>query len=111
MAILIDNQSDKVCGEQPCWLPEGVGTNGRCIYTGCLLPYMWQCRRSKAECTSTFRRQGIKVYAVSPQGKHRAFDTIKDMADFFDVPYATLQKQRQKGEIIKKGPMAGYRVV
>ena len=111
MAILIDNQPDKICGEQPCWLPEGVGTNGRCAFTGCQLPYMWQCRRNQTE-EEILRRYPNQCNAivVDEEGNRHRYASLHDVSRAFDAGINYVRYHRNRGTI-KKGAMEGYKII
>lgn len=117
MAILIPTPEKKICGEQPCWLPEGeYKTNGRCAFTGCLLPYMWQCRRvenmSVAEEEAQARRYPHEVHAIviDEDGNRTRYNALADVCRAFDVSIKYV-RYHLNGGTIKKGGMEGYKIL
>lgn len=117
MAILIHTPEKRICGEQPCWLPEGeFKTNGRCAFTGCLLPYTWQCRRadceSAAEEEALARRYPNEVHAVviDKDGNRTRYNALADVCKAFDVGINYVRYHRNRGTI-KKGGMEGYKII
>ncbi len=117
MPIFLPDPEIKLCGEQPCWLPEGdYKTNGRCAFTGCLLPYMWQCRRidcqSAAEEEALTRRypHDVKVIVVDEEGHRCRYNALADVSKAFDVGINYVRYHRNRG-IIKKGAMEGYKII
>lgn len=117
MAIIIPTPEEKICGEEPCWQPEGYfKTNGRCAFTGCQLPFMWQCRRvenmSVAEEEAQARRYPNEVHAIviDKDGNKTRYNTLAEVSRAFDVNINYVRYYRNRGTITKGG-MEGYKIL
>lgn len=113
MAILLNAPEEKICGEEPCWQPEGIfKTNGRCAFTGCLLPFMWQCRRTEFVEEEILRRYPNQVNAivVDEDGHRWRYSSLADVSRAFDVGINYVRYNRNRGTI-KKGGMKGYKIM
>lgn len=116
MAILIHTPEKRICGEQPCWLPENeYKTNGRCAFTGCLLPYTWQCRREECPTAAAeeaqMRRYPNEVHAIviDREGRRHRYNTLQSLANAYDVNINYVRYHKGKG-LIKKGGMEGCKI-
>lgn len=106
---VLENDNYKVCGEEPCWQAEGIGTNGRCVYSGCLLPRTWRCRRDREE---PYKSQGgcRPVTVVMPDGRRKEFPSRMAAADYLGCDPSTISQYRGCA-IIPKGKLAGVRIL